>query len=48
METAKQQGGIEITSDRQRTQMSSSRMVFIGAMVLTVFYIAWGITKVIS
>ena len=47
MEAAKQEGGIEITAGGQRARMSSSRMIFIGAMVLTAFYVVWGITKMI-
>ena len=47
MEAAKQEGGIEIATGRQRARMSSSRMIFIGAMVLTALYVAWGIAKII-
>ena len=47
MEAAKQEGGIEITTGGQRAQISGPRMIFIGAMVLTAFYVVWGITKMI-
>lgn len=47
METIKQHS-IETVAGGQRTRMSNQRMIFIGAMCLTVFYVVWGIAKVIS
>ena len=43
MEAARQ----EITASAHKTQMSGVRMVFIGAIVATVLYVAWGIIKMI-
>ena len=37
----------EITASVHKTQMSGVRMVFIGAIVATVLYVAWGIIKMI-
>ena len=47
MEAIKQDR-IEIITSEQRTRMSNARMVFIGAMCLTAFYVVWGIVKIIS
>lgn len=46
MEAAKQDEA-EITTGGQKARMSSARMVFIGGMALAVFYVVWGIAKVI-
>ncbi len=43
---ATKQGGIETTGG-QGTRMSSWRMSFIGVMCLVVFYVVWGIVKMI-
>ena len=43
MEAARQ----EITASLHKTQMSGVRMVFIGAMVATALFIAWGVIKMI-
>ena len=43
---ATRQNGIEITG-RQKARMSSWRMSFIVVMGLTVFYVVWGIAKMI-
>lgn len=47
MEAAKQQDVVEITASGQKARMSGSRMVFIVGMALAVFYVIWGIAKVI-
>ena len=47
MEAVKQQDGVEALAGGQRARMSSSRLIFIGAMVLTAFYVVWGIAKMI-
>ncbi len=47
MEAAKQEDGIEITTGWQRARMSSPRLIFISAMVLTAIYVVWGIARMI-
>ena len=47
MQTAEQQSGAEAVASGQRIQMSSSRLIFIGAMVITVLYVVWGIARII-
>lgn len=48
MEAIKQDGIETITTSGQRARMSDQRMVFVGAMVLTAFYVVWGIVKMLS
>lgn len=47
MEAVKQQNGVEALAGRQRARLSSPRLIFIGAMVLTAIYVVWGIVKII-
>ena len=48
MEAIKQQSGVEMLTSRQKTQMSRSRIILVSVMVLTAFYIVWGIVRVLS
>ena len=39
---------IETTADMQRTKASNRRMVIMSVAGVTVFYIVWGIYKIVS
>lgn len=48
MEALKQQEGMVPSVVGQKMQMSKPRMILVGVMSLTAFYVVWGIVKVIS
>ena len=50
MEAVKQsdQCGIETAADVQRAKVSNRRMVIMSVAGVTVFYIVWGIFKIVS
>ena len=43
MEATRQENAASV----HKTQMSGARMVFIGAIVATVLFVAWGVIKMI-
>ena len=45
MEATKQE---DMVSDGQKVRISNSRMILIGVMAITAFYIAWGIVRMLS
>lgn len=48
MEALKRQEGMVMSAGSQKMQMSRPRMILVGVMALTVFYVVWGIVKVVS
>lgn len=50
MEAVKQseQCGLETAANMQRAKVSNRRMLIMGVISITIFYIVWGIFKIVS